>query len=157
MSSARKRVAVIGAGASGMMAAIHAARSGCDVTVFEKQNKVGRKLGVTGNGQCNISNSEISVSRYHGKNPRFVQNVFSRFGLDATIHFFESIGIPFVEKKQGKFYPCSLQAQSVVDILEYEMQRSGAILALHRRVDSIISEGDQLAVITAGHEKNLFD
>jgi len=60
-------------------------------------------------------------------------------------------------KKQGKLYPCSLQAQSVVDILEYEMQRSGAILELHRRADRIILEGDRLAVITAGHEKSLFD
>jgi predicted Rossmann fold flavoprotein len=86
-----------------------------------------------------------------------VQNLFARYGLDATIHFFESIGIPFVEKKQGKLYPCSLQAQSVVDILEYEMQRSGAILELHRRADNIIAEGNSLAVITAGHEKSLFD
>jgi predicted Rossmann fold flavoprotein len=157
MKNGKKQVAVIGAGPSGMIAAIMASRAGCDVTVYEKQKKTGRKLAVTGNGQCNISNRNIDVSRYHGENPRFVRNVFARFGLEHTIDFFEEIGIPFVEKKQGKMYPCSLQAQSVVDILEYEVQHAGAELCLHRRVDRIEPDGNFVYISTAGHESLSYD
>lgn len=157
MSETSKKVAVIGAGASGMMAAIHALRCGCSVTVFEKQKKAGRKLAVTGNGQCNISNRNLDVSRYHGQNPMFVRNLFARFGLDETIEFFDSIGIPFVEKKQGKLYPCSLQAQSVADILEYEVGRGGGEISLHRRVDGIRKTGSGIELVTAGDERHVFD
>lgn len=152
-----KRVAIIGAGASGMMAAIHALREGCSVTVFEKQKKAGRKLAITGNGQCNITNRNLDPARYHGQNPFFVRNLFARFGLDETVAFFESIGIPFVEKKNGKLYPFSLQAQAVSDILEYEVQREGGEILLHRRVDRITKKGDGIELVTAGEEIHHFD
>ncbi|HEY1405964.1 MAG TPA: NAD(P)/FAD-dependent oxidoreductase [Spirochaetota bacterium] len=157
MSTGKRKVAIIGAGASGMMAAIHALRAGSSVTVFEKQQKVGRKLAVTGNGQCNISNRYLELSRYHGRNPLFVRNLFSRFGLEQTIDFFELIGIPLVEKKQGKLYPQSLQAQSVVDILDYELRHSGGEILLHRRVDQIEPVSDGVKIITAGQERLHFD
>ncbi|MGL4369241.1 MAG: aminoacetone oxidase family FAD-binding enzyme, partial [Spirochaetota bacterium] len=152
-----KKVAVIGAGASGMIAAICAARAGASVTVFEKQKKPGRKLGITGNGQCNITNTGIDMRRYHGHNPQFVHNIFSRCGLDQTREFFETIGIPFVERKNGKLYPHCLQAQSVVDILEYEMQRAGCELIIHRRIDHIERSGSGLLLTSAGQEKMVFD
>lgn len=157
MSVKRKEICVIGAGASGMMAAIQAARAGCRVTIYEKQNKTGRKLAITGNGQCNITNRFADVSRYHGSNPDFVRNVFARFGVDAAIDFFASIGIPLVEKKNGKLYPHSLQAQSVVDLLEYELGDLGVELLLHRRVDAIDPDGRRVRIVTAGHESTLYD
>jgi predicted Rossmann fold flavoprotein len=152
----QKNIAVIGAGPSGMIAAIFAARSGCRVTVFEKQKKAGRKLSITGNGQCNITNSSIDQSRYHGHNTAFVRSVFSRFGLDETIDFFYSIGIPLVEKKHGKLFPHSFQAQSVSDILEYEMAKAGAELILHKRIDRIIPSKKGLTLESPG-EQALFD
>jgi hypothetical protein len=152
-----KQIAVIGAGPSGMMAAIQAARAGAKVTVFEKQKKPGRKLAVTGNGQCNITNRGIEPSRYHGHNALFVRNVFSHFSLEDTIEFFFNLGIPLIEKKKGKLYPHSLQAQSVADILEYELIRSGAELHLCRRVDSIKSQNGKIVLESAGHEKMSFD
>ena len=76
-----KRVAVIGGGASGLMAACFAAGGGNTVVLFEKQKKLGRKILVSGNGRCNITNSTISAEMYHGKNPMVVNNIFARFGL----------------------------------------------------------------------------
>lgn len=90
----RKSVAVIGAGASGLMASWHAACAGARVVLFEKQKMIGRKVRATGNGRCNITNRNIDVSFYHGRNPQFVRNVFGRFGLEETVAFFRGMGIP---------------------------------------------------------------
>jgi predicted Rossmann fold flavoprotein len=152
-----KRVGIIGGGASGLIAAIHAARKGAAVTVFEKQNKIGRKLLATGNGRCNVTNTGIDVSHYHGHNPRFVNNVFARFGLQETIDFFAGIGLPLIEGDEGKLFPASLQASSVLEMLEYESARLGVEFSLHRRVDSIRKRGERLALETAGKERHEFD
>lgn len=154
----KKRIAVVGGGASGLFSAISAARSGAETIVFEKQNKVGRKLAITGNGQCNITNASIDESRYHGENPAFVKKLFSVFGYRETVSFFQSIGLPLIEKKNGKIYPRSLQAQSVVDLLEYELQKSGGRIELHRRIDSVErGKNGSIMIESAGKERSQFD
>ena len=109
---ALKRVAVIGGGASGLAASWFAADSS-EVVLFEKEKKIGRKLLVTGNGRCNISNINADHTKYHGHNAAFVSDVFSRFGVDETVEFFSSIGIPFIQEDDGKLFPASLQASIV--------------------------------------------
>jgi predicted flavoprotein YhiN len=89
-----KRIAIVGGGASGLMAACFAATEGNSVTLFEKESKIGRKLLITGNGRCNISNRNASSDHYHGENSRFVNNVLSRFSVDDTEAFFLELGIP---------------------------------------------------------------
>ncbi len=150
-----KRIAVIGGGASGLVAAFFASEH-ADVVIFEKQKKIGSKILVTGNGRCNLTNSSLDVTRYHGRNPKFVLNLFSRFGLDETLSFFERIGIPVVEKDRGRLFPASLQASTVVSMLEYELRRRGVAIQVHRRIDRIIPER-KLTVITAGREHHSFD
>ncbi len=149
-------MAIIGGGASGLMAACFAAERG-KVTIFERQKAVGRKILATGNGRCNISNREIDASRYHGKNPSIVRNIFGRFGLDETEAFFESIGLPLIDGKDGKLFPASLQASSVQKLLSYEARKRGAEILLHRRVDAVVPEGGGITLITAGHERFTFD
>ncbi len=151
-----KSVAIIGGGASGLMAACFAAER-AKVTVFERQKMAGRKILATGNGRCNISNRGLDSSRYHGKNPSIVRNIFGRFGLDETEAFFESIGLPLVDGKDGKLFPASLQASSVQKLLVYEAQKRGADITLHRRVDAIIPETGGITLVTAGHERFMFD
>lgn len=153
MRKSKKTVAVIGGGASGLVAALFAADAGCSIVLFEKQKALGRKLRITGNGRCNITNRDIDATHYHGHNPMFVKNIFARFGLDATIDFFESIGIPFCEGEGGRLYPASLQASSVVKILEYEARRRGVDVLLHRKVDRIALYGGRVRLITAGKEE----
>lgn len=151
-----KSVAIIGGGASGLMAACFAAER-AKVTVYEKQKMAGRKILATGNGRCNITNRGLNAARYHGKNPSIVQNIFGRFGLDETEAFFESIGLPLVDGKDGKLFPASLQASSVQKLLVYEAQRRGADIVLHRLIDAVIPEGAGITLVTAGHERATFD
>jgi predicted Rossmann fold flavoprotein len=153
----RKSVAVIGAGASGMMAAWHAASGGARVTLFEKQKMLGRKVRATGNGRCNITNRNIDVSFYHGRNPQIVRNVFGRFGLDETIGFFRRIGIPLVETEGGRLYPASLQASTVTQIFEYELQKLKVDIRLHRKIERIEEHDGILRLRTAGFEEEAFD
>ncbi|MBN2159946.1 MAG: NAD(P)/FAD-dependent oxidoreductase [Spirochaetes bacterium] len=140
-----------------MMAACFASGEGRSVVVFEKQKKTGRKILVSGNGRCNITNRNISVERYHGASPRFVQNVFARFGLQETIEFFSSIGIPLVEEKSGRLFPASLQSSTVVKILEYELEKRGVEVRTHRKIDRIRRVQRGFSLVTAGREEHRFD
>ena len=120
-------VVIIGGGASGMMAGIVAARSGQKVLILEKKEKMGKKILLTGNGRCNISNKfaeedKRQVKHYFGNNPKFVMSVFNKCGYEDTKEFFEGLGIEFVEEDSGRMFPASNQAQSVVDLLEYELK-----------------------------------
>lgn len=117
------KIAVIGGGASGLMAAIAAARKGADVTIYEKLNKVGKKILATGNGRCNYTNMNMSIERYHGKNINAAKNILNFFDLNKTLNFFEDLGINPYVGELGKVYPSSLQASSVLDVLRYEAER----------------------------------
>ena len=152
-----KRVAVIGGGASGLMAACFAAGEGNSVVLFEKQKKIGRKILVSGNGRCNITNRHISADKYHGRNPHFVNSVFSRFGLEETVGFFRSIGLPLVEEEKGKLFPASLQSTTVVRVIEYELARRGVDVRTHRKIDGIERTDAGFKLVTAGREKHMFD
>lgn len=152
----RKKTAVIGAGASGLIASWFAADS-CDVVIFEKEKKTGRKLLVTGNGRCNISNVNADHTHYHGHDTGFARKVLSGFGVDDTIRFFASIGIPFIEEEEGKLFPASLQAAIVPRVFEYELAMKKAEIRLHRRIDRVVPEGGRFRLVTAGMEEEVFD
>jgi predicted Rossmann fold flavoprotein len=152
-----KHIGIIGAGASGIMAALFAAKNGSKVSLFETQSRIGRKLLSTGNGRCNISNMHIDVFNYHGHNPEFIRNVFAKFGLQEAIAFFESIGLPLIEESEGRLFPASSQASSVVDILNYELVKNKIDIRLNRKVASITKNKNKFIVITAGKEEYTFD
>ncbi len=152
-----KRIAVIGGGASGLMAACHAAGEGRSVVLFEKQKKPGRKILATGNGRCNITNRNLDPRRYHGGNPKIVHSIFSKFGYPETEDFFLSIGLPFSEGKNGRMYPSSFQASSVVNLLLYRLKRAGVAVSLHRMIREIIPGNDGFRLITPGREEHHFD
>lgn len=114
-------VLVVGAGASGCMAAIAAADFGAKVLVLEHKEKIGKKILATGNGKCNYTNADMSLEHYHG-NIEMVQRVFEQFSPADTVRFFKEIGI-YPKNKNGYFYPHSQTASSVQSALEMEMQR----------------------------------
>lgn len=116
-------VAVIGGGASGLTASIFSARKGKSVAVLERLPRVGKKILSTGNGRCNITNRDLVISHYHGENPDFAKYALAKFGLKETIDFFESIGLFLTEGENGRMYPMSLQASSVLDMLRLETER----------------------------------
>ncbi|PKL41173.1 MAG: aminoacetone oxidase family FAD-binding enzyme [Spirochaetae bacterium HGW-Spirochaetae-1] len=152
-----KRIAIIGAGASGLTAACYASGDGRHVLLFEKQKKIGRKLLVTGNGRCNISNRNIIAGHYHGHNSRFVDAVFSRFSLQDTITFFEELGVPFIEEDEGRLYPASLQASTITKVFQYELKKRNVDLQLHRRIERIEYEETGFTLYTAGAEEHRVD
>ena len=139
------------------MAACFAAGGGNSVVLFEKQKKIGRKILVSGNGRCNITNSIISAEMYNGKNPKAVKNIFARFGFEDTVAFFRSIGLPLVEEEKGRMFPASLQATAVVRLFEYELKHRGVEVLLHRKIDMIERHGETLRLVTAGQEEYTFD
>ena len=116
------QVAVIGGGASGMMAAITAAQSGADVLLLEQNDRVGRKILSTGNGKCNYTNLYQADACYHSGNPSFPRKILRQFDVQKTVDFFEQLGIS-PKNRNGCLYPRSEQASSVLDVLRMECGR----------------------------------
>ena len=112
-------IGIIGAGASGMAAALAAAEAGGEVQLFERQARVGRKLAATGNGRCNLTNMNAKPDSYHGEEPSFAAPAVERFGVADTLAWFEEMGLYTVSEDSGRVYPYSDQANSVVDVLRF--------------------------------------
>ena len=117
------KIGIIGGGASGMAAAIWAAKSGNETVLFERQARVGRKLLATGNGRCNLSNTNLDLSNYHGEDPDFAKFALDSFPVSKTLRWFDSLGLYTVTEHSGRVYPYSDQANSVVDVLRFALQR----------------------------------
>lgn len=116
------KVLVIGGGAAGMMAAISAKNNGADVTILERNNRVGKKILATGNGRCNYTNMNLSINNYHGENSKFPYSCLSQFDVNRTIDFFEQLGITPAVEQNGKVFPLSYQSSSVLDVLRFELE-----------------------------------
>lgn len=144
---------VVGAGAAGLIAAITSARAGQKITLLEQNNKIGKKILVSGNGKCNIDNKYISSNRFHSQNPTFIAEVLEGYDFDVVEKFFTSIGLELVEGKEGKMFPMSLQASSVVELLEYEAKRVGVQIICDCTVISISKEGDTFTLETSQGSK----
>ena len=134
-------VIVTGAGASGLMAAIAAARQGAAVTVLEHSKKPGRKLSVTGNGRCNLTNTDPGLpasylSMGEGDVRPFVQTVIQRFDPDMTLDFFETLGLSCIAR-DGLVYPRCGQASRVLRVLLDELRRLGVKLKYDEQVQEI--------------------
>jgi len=128
---------IIGAGASGLCGAIVLARAGQEVVLLEQNSKAGKKILVSGNGKCNIGNKYINLNRFHSQNPSFIEEVLDGYNFNSVEKFFTSIGLELVESKEGKMFPLSLQASSVVELLEYEAKRAGVEIVCDCAVTSI--------------------
>jgi predicted Rossmann fold flavoprotein len=143
MDTALSQVAIIGAGASGLLAASYLSRKKIPVTIFEKNSKIGRKLLATGNGKCNITNSSISIDNYHSSSSlQEFQYCLKDFDFTKCEHFFSSLGIPFTYNEKNRAYPLSLSAQSVTNAFGFELEQNGATIHLEHTVDSITYDHD---------------
>lgn len=122
-------IGIIGAGASGMAAALSAAAcADTQVLLFERQARVGRKLQATGNGRCNLTNLRADITGYHGDTPEFAKNVLERFGVQETLRWFGEMGLYTVTEDSGRVYPYSDQANSVVDVLRFALEKENISL-----------------------------
>lgn len=151
------RAAVIGAGASGMTAALTAARLGHEVTLYERQARVGRKLMATGNGRCNLTNTGAGPSNYHGEAPDFVRPALEAFPSEAALDFFRGLGLLAREEWGGRVYPLSNSANSVVDVLRQALDAAGVELIAGDRVRELRRAGSGYSVTTESGDKRSFD
>lgn len=145
-------VAIIGGGASGLAAAVLIKRQNpkLNIVLFDRLDRVGKKLSTTGNGRCNISNLDLNLKHYHGENVGFAKSILENFDLSDTAGFFESLGIIFKEGEMGKLYPYSLQANAVVDALRFEVDRLGIKQNLGEQITKITKRGNTF--ILSGNE-----
>ena len=109
--SEKTQVIVVGGGASGLAAAIAAAENGAAVTLLEQNENPGRKICVTGNGRCNLTNRDMRPDIFRGQHPEFVEEILAQFTLEDTLAFFENLGVAFTDRK-GWLYPRSNQAKA---------------------------------------------
>jgi len=130
-------VVIIGAGASGLVTAIVAARRGKKVIILEKNKKIGKKLLATGNGKCNITNQKPTPNRFYSQNPSFIEQSLSGYNYQSIKQFFKSIGLELIEAKEGKAFPMSLQASSVVELLVCECEQLGVKILCETEVKTI--------------------
>jgi predicted Rossmann fold flavoprotein len=141
----KENIIVIGGGASGILAAIIARRNHANVTILERNIKIGKKILATGNGRCNFTNARATESDYN--HPLFVSKAFQAFGPTKTISFFEELGIAPKIEELGKAYPLSEQASSILDVLVYELNRIGVKVVTEAFVKEIKKSNNSFTVI----------
>ena len=149
-----RTIAVIGGGASGMMAAITAARQGAAVTIYESKERLGKKLLATGNGKCNYTNLHQAPECYRGTHPEFALGILQMFSAKETISFFQSIGI-MPKIKNGYVYPNSGQAVSVADALSLKVKELHITVKQETIVD--IHQTRHSYLVTAKNESKNYD
>ena len=131
-------IAIIGGGASGMAAALAAAENpNNQVVLLERQARLGRKLQATGNGRCNLSNLHAAQGGYHGEQPEFWEYAISLFPPEKTLQWFRGLGLFTVAEESGRVYPYSDQANSVVDVLRFALEKPNIRVLLGCEVEKV--------------------
>lgn len=130
---------IVGGGASGLMSAIIAKDFGIDVAIIEGNDRIGKKILTTGNGRCNITNNTITppYATFHSENNDFFVEALNKFTIEDTKNLFLSLGLPLIELENGKMYPTSLQASSVIDIFRMSLEDRQIPLYTNCKINSI--------------------
>ena len=147
-------IAVIGGGAAGFMAALTAKENGANVIILERKDRVLKKVLATGNGRCNYTNTGIKITNYYGENPEFAEKALKIFTNKDTMEFFEKLGIIPKFEENGKVYPLSLQASSVVDSLRFKAESLGIPIYTEFEAEKIKYGKSNFEILASdGHKK----
>ena len=134
---------IIGGGAAGMLSAVTAARNGRKVLITERNDRLGKKLLITGKGRCNVTNN-CDITTLMGnipQNGRFLYSAFSQFSASDTMNFFENIGVPLKTERGNRAFPISDKASDIVNALEKELKKCGVKITTDRITSLIIEDG----------------
>lgn len=145
-------VVVIGGGAAGMMAALSARRAGASVVLIEPNEKLGRKLYITGKGRCNLTNNTTpeGVLQNVPRNGRFLYSAVTRFPPAAVMEYFEHLGVPLKTERGGRVFPCSDRAADVIDALFFALKKAGVTLLRDRATALELQDGKVTGVVLEG-------
>ncbi len=130
---------IIGGGASGLMCAISAKRKNpaLNIGIIEKNDRVGKKLLSTGNGRCNLTNSNVGVNRYVGNADKLLSAVIKKYNTQKLIEYFKSLGLQTVKDSEGRYYPLSRQASTVLDVLRFNCDELGVKIFCGETIRSV--------------------
>jgi len=144
-------IGIIGGGAAGMAAALAASENkDAKVILLERQARVGKKLSATGNGRCNLTNLHANHQSYHGEEPWFASTALIRYDVADTLAWFRSLGLFTVAEESGRVYPYSDQANSVVDVLRFALERENIRLETGFEVEKVKKNGEVFCIEGTG-------
>lgn len=138
------KVLIIGGGAAGMMAGVFAARNHHEVHILEKNEKLGKKVFITGKGRCNVANACDTEELFPAvmSNPKFLYSGFYSFGPQDVMNFFEEAGVPLKVERGNRVFPQSDHSSDIIRALERELKKAGAVIHLHTAVKEIVKESE---------------
>ena len=151
-----KKIGIIGGGASGLIAALYAKKNGAEVTVFERKDRVGKKILVTGNGRCNFSNAFMGPEYYYTDDTEFVRRVLSAFSNNDLCMFFTGLGL-LIKDKNGYFYPACEQASAVLDVIRNAIDETDIVVKTDCLVTEVKDSKEGFVVKTEDGTKYSFD
>ncbi|MDP3587353.1 MAG: NAD(P)/FAD-dependent oxidoreductase [Sulfuricurvum sp.] len=154
--SLSNKVAILGGGASGLMAALAAARSGADVTIYEHNNSVGKKILASGNGRCNIINTTVSSEDYAGIDPSFTAYALEELPFEDFETFCHSIGLLLECKNDGRCYPLSNEAKAVLIAFKSAVADAGVKILTEKNVTALTKEKKGF-IVHCEDEKSIYD
>jgi len=147
-------IVIVGGGASGVATAIFAKRKNPnnEVIILEKNDKICKKVLISGNGRCNLLNKNLDINKYHteyfNNTKEIIENVFKKFDNKKILNFFENLGILFKEEKDGKFYTITDSANSIVNVLLYELEKLNIKVFLNTAVKDIKKDNNIFIIKT---------
>ena len=144
-------IGIIGGGAAGMAAALAASENqDVQVVLLERQARVGKKLSATGNGRCNLTNLHANEGGYHGEEASFAEFALTKYNVEETLCWFRSLGLFTVAEDSGRVYPYSDQANSVVDVLRFALEKTNIRLETGFEVEKVKKNGDVFCIEGTG-------
>lgn len=146
----KKQIGIVGAGPAGMMAALEAARRGARVLLFDTNRTVGRKLLVTGNGRCNLTNEGVAATKYVCADPAFLQTVLAAFGREELLAALWELGVVTYAMADGWTYPVSDSAPTVVDAFAFGLEQAGVEVRLLTKISDIQPRGRRVVLEAGG-------
>ena len=139
------KLTIVGGGVSGVIAAIYAAKKNIEVTILERNDKLLKKLLMTGNGKCNYFNDDQNIEHYHSSNKELITNIINDKNIEELKKFYKELGIiPYI--KNGYYYPYSNQASSVRELLLYELKRLNVKVIYNYLVKDIIKKDNEFVI-----------
>ena len=140
------KVAIIGGGAAGMLCGVYTARRGHQVHILEKNEKLGKKLFITGKGRCNVTNDSDTEELFPAvmSNRKFLYSAFYTYGSRDVMEFFEKAGVPLKTERGNRVFPVSDHSSDIIRALERELKKAGAQIHLHTEVKEVCTQDQKV-------------